>query len=152
MSRIRNWWKNTNEMPFLLRMLCQGGMVASPILLVFAVLPVADWEVNDIPMSYRDLWISGAALSMISFIVLVGVGAWGLAARSSVSRWALVLAPLVPLLLLFALGDSSVFPHLRMTFAVFVQGAVTSLLIYACLFWLPSVRRYLDLPSAQERA
>ena len=140
MDTLRTYWNNTKEMPFLLRVLCQGGMFAGPILLVFLALPIADWTFNGKRMSYSELRSSGVGLVMLVFIGLVIVGTWGMAARQPTSRWALVLAPLVPIILALA------FPQLRSTVPLdpvfFLQVLVTPAIIYGCLFHLASIRKY----------
>jgi hypothetical protein len=80
-------------MPFLLRTFCEGAMVAAPILLVFLLLPITDWQINGRPMAYAELWSSGQGVAIAAFLVLGGVGAWGLAARVHASRWLLVSLP-----------------------------------------------------------
>src|SRR5713101_6495150 len=60
---VKRWWRNTNDLPFPLDMLCQGAMVAVPILFVFVVLPIVDWTINGRQMSYAELWKSGAGRS-----------------------------------------------------------------------------------------
>ena len=141
MDTLRMYWSNTREMPFLLRILCQGGMVAGPVLFLFLVLPIADWTFNGTRMSYSELWSSGAGLVMAVFIGLVIVGTWGMAARKPTSRWALVLAPLAPIILALA------FPKLRSTVPLdpvfLLQVLVTPAIIYGCLFHFASIRKYL---------
>src|SRR5438309_1795592 len=60
---VKRWWRNTKDLPFPLDMLCQGAMVAGPVLLVFLVLPIVEWTVNGRQMSYAELWKSGAGLA-----------------------------------------------------------------------------------------
>jgi hypothetical protein len=79
---VKRWWRNTKELPFPLDMLCQGAMVAGPILLVFLVLPIVEWTINGRQMSYAELWKSGAGLAFGLFLFLLMIGAWGLAAQS----------------------------------------------------------------------
>lgn len=33
-SRLVTYWRNTEEMPAVLRILCQGGMIVGPVFLV----------------------------------------------------------------------------------------------------------------------
>ena len=93
---VKRWWRNTKDLPFPLDMLCQGAMVAGPVLFVFLVLPIVEWTVNGRQMSYAELWKSGAGLAFGLFLFLLMIGAWGLAARNLRSRWALVAAPTAP--------------------------------------------------------
>jgi len=141
MDTLRTYWSNTKKMPFLLRMLCGGGMVVGPIFLVFVVFPIADWTFNGTKMSYSELWRSGAGLIMVILFGLVTIGTWGMAARKPNSRWALVLAPSAPVILALA------FPQLQSTFPLdavfFLQVIITPVIIYGCLFHLASVREYL---------
>ena len=134
-SRIGTYWRNAEELPFLLRLLCKGGMVAGPILFVFLVVPIMDWTVNGHQMSYSDLWRSGAGMSALLLICLVTFGTWGMAARLGWSRWALVLAPVLSIILF----PKSLVPNLG--FAL-INGLVTAVIIYGCLFHLKPVQVY----------
>src|SRR5438477_11449495 len=90
---VKRWWRNTKDLPFPLDMLCQGAMVAGPVLLVFLVLPIVEWTVNGRQMSYAELWKSAAGLASGLLLFLLMIGAWAFAARTLTSRWALVAAP-----------------------------------------------------------
>jgi hypothetical protein len=142
------WWRNTKEMPFLLRLFCQGGMAVAPILLCFVLLPVTDWTVNGRTMSYVDLWKSGAGVSMVVFLTLLLVGTWGLAARNPRSRWALVFAPVAPYAILLVFPWSSQFSSESTSGDILAQAIVAGAIIYACLFHLQAVRKYLALHEA----
>src|SRR4051812_36854326 len=115
MKTIRGCWRNTKEMPFLLRILCQGGMVAGPLLLVTLVVPAGNWKFNGHQMSYPELWRSGTGIIQLIFLGLVTLGTWGIAARKPSSRWALVVAPILPPMLALA------FPGLRATMSLDVS-------------------------------
>jgi hypothetical protein len=130
-------WRNTSGMPFLLRIWCQGGMIAGPILLFFVLFPVTDWTVNGREMSYREFWSSGAGATAATFVGLFTVGAWGMAARIPASRWALVLSPLLPLAFMpaFMVGTTSLSTLL-------LGQAITAAIVYWCLFRLNAVRQY----------
>jgi len=135
-TRIGSSWRNTNAMPPLLGLLCKGGMVAGPILLFFLIVPIVDWTVNGQRMSYSELWRSGAGLSAALFIGFVTLGTWGMVARQPWSRWALVLAPVLPI---------AAFPSLMISEpGMLVNAIVISAVIYGCLFHLKSVRKYLE--------
>lgn len=139
---VRRAWQNTKDMPFLLRMYCQGAMVVAPLLLFFLVLPLFDWNVNNRPLSYTELWSSGAGMASSLCLALAGLGGWGLAFRSSVARWAWVAAPSAPLLALPFFPASPQLSGLRD--GSLVAGALfTSVAVYAVLFHIPAVRRYL---------
>jgi hypothetical protein len=133
---IAMWWRNSKEMPVLLRTLCQGGMVAGPLLLLFLIVPVAPWTVNGKPMSYAEFWTSGAGLSAALFVGLITLGTWGIAARKSWTRWALVSAPILPVIPF----PNSMLPDVGL---VLLNGALTGAVIYLCLFHIKSVRQYL---------
>ena len=133
---IAIWWRNSKEMPFLLRMLCQGGMIAGPLLLLFLIVPVAPWTVNGKAVSYAELWGSGAGVSAALFIGLITLGTWGMAARKSWTRWALVLAPILPVVPF----PKSMLPDLGL---LLLNSALTGAVIYVCLFHIKSVRQYL---------
>jgi hypothetical protein len=139
---VRGAWQNTKDMPFLLRMYCQGAMVAAPLLLLFLSLPLFDWTVNDRPVPYAELWSSGAGMALSLLLALAGVGGWGLALRSSSARWAWVATPSVPLLALPLFPASPLLSGLRD--ASLIAGALlTSVAVYAVLFHTPAVRRHL---------
>ena len=76
-------WRNTKEMPALLRMFCQGAMVAPPLLAVVLLVPLTNWNVNGREVHYSELWSSGAGLTMLVLLLMVSAGSWGLAARRS---------------------------------------------------------------------
>jgi hypothetical protein len=128
-------------MPYLLRMLCQGGMVAGPLLFISTLVPMGIGSFNGKPMTYAELWSSGAAASAAIFTLMVTVGCWGLAARALRSRWALVLSPLVPYIPLAILSPTSFGVPASV---LLLEGGVGAALIYVCLFRLRSVRRYLE--------
>jgi hypothetical protein len=133
MKYILECWKNTKGMPWPLGMLCRGGMVASPILLFFLLLPIQDWNVDGRVMSYSELWASGYGFIFALFFAIGGVGFWGLAARKPNARWFLVFTPIVPLI-----AASLIFS----TFSELVEGVLGAVVIYACLFYLPAVKEY----------
>jgi hypothetical protein len=141
---LRAWWQNTHDMPFMLRMFCQGAMVVTPFFALTLVFPIFPWyEVNGRPMSYAHLWSSGVAPAMLAELVLVGTGCWGLAARNRASRWLLVLTPIFGLAVIipFDLLENSLdgFDMVEMT----VEGIVGALVIYFCLFHISSADAYM---------
>jgi hypothetical protein len=129
-------------MPSLLRMYCQGGMTAGPLLFVLTVLPISDVSFNGRRMSYAEFWSSGGGPSAAILTLMVTVGCWGLAARALNSRWLLVLCPLVPYIPLIILSPSTLYSS--MPVVLLGQGAAAAF-TYFCLFRLRSVRHYLDL-------
>lgn len=130
-------------MPLVLRVLCQGAMVAAPLLLLALMVPM-EWEVDGVQMSYAELWASGNGAAMACFFVLTGFGAWGLAARVARSRWLLVFAPLIPYVVLEVYSQGSSLPSEPPTLDVLGSAFATAILLYVCLFRLPSVVAYLD--------
>jgi hypothetical protein len=142
LTKIKGWWRNTKDLPFPLDMLCQGAMVAGPILLVSVVLPIVDWTINGRQMSYVELWKSGAGPAFGLFLFLIMIGAWGLAACSLGSRWALVAAPAAPYIASAPFLDSGLLSTEDVWFGI-LGGLLTAAIMYACLFHLPAVRRYL---------
>ena len=138
-ERMATCWRNTKSLPFLLRLLIQGAMVATPILLLFLVLPIAEWEVDGRTESYAELWSSGEGAALAVSLALSGAGAWGLAARAAASRWLLVFSPVAPYIVL------AIFPaSAPVTLDVIVSAALTAAVFYFCLFRLRAVRAYLD--------
>ena len=140
-ERMATCWRNTKSMPFLLRLLIQGAMVATPILLLFLVLPITEWEMNGRTVSYTELWSSGEGPALAVSLALAGAGAWGLAARAAASRWLLVFSPVAPYIVLAIFPASALAP---VTLDVIVSGALTAAVFYFCLFRLRAVRAYLD--------
>ena len=140
-ERMATCWHNTKCMPFLLRLLIQGAMVATPILLLFLVLPITEWEMNGRTVSYTELWSSGEGAALAVSLALAGVGAWGLAARAPASRWLLVFSPVAPYIVLAIFPASASAP---VTLDTIVSGALTAAVFYFCLFRLRAVRAYLD--------
>lgn len=136
-QRLLVYWRNAKEMPTVLSLLCRGGMVAGPVLLFFLLVPIQDWNVNGQPMSYGELWRSGAGVSAATFVGLVTAGTWGMAARRTWSRWALVAAPVLPIIFF----PKALVPDLGFVIA---NGVVTAAVVYGCLFRLQSVREYLQ--------
>jgi hypothetical protein len=144
-GRIMTYWQNTKSMPFLLRLLTQGAMVAAPILLLFLVLPITEWEVNGRSVSYAELWSSGEGAAIAVSLALVAAGAWGLAARNSASRWLLISSPLTPyvVLALFPTSPTSSFESIGAE--VIASAVLTAAAFYFCLFHLRAVREYFDI-------
>ncbi|MBK9021559.1 MAG: hypothetical protein IPL72_16865 [Sulfuritalea sp.] len=100
-------WRNTKSLPFLFRLFIQGAMVATPILLLFLVLPITEWEVSGRMVSYTELWSSGEGAAAAVSLALAGAGAWGLAARRAESRWLLVISPVAPYIVLAIFSASA---------------------------------------------
>jgi hypothetical protein len=138
---LRARWRNTHQMPSLLRMFCQGGMVAAPLLFLASVVPMGGFSVNGKNMSYREFWLSGAGLSAAVLALLIAVGCWGLASRSSNSRWALVLSPLVPSILI-SIVDPGAFDTSAPLLVL--ESAASAGVIYMLLFRIRAIQRYLE--------
>ena len=138
---VRTWWRNTKDLPFPLDMLCQGAMVAGPVLLVVLVVPFVEWTTDARKLSYAELWKSGAGIAFGLFLLLLTIGAWGLAARKRASRWALVAAPPAPYVASMAFLNSGLLTAEDIRYGI-LGGVLLAALLYACLFHLPSVRRY----------
>src|SRR5207244_8945087 len=135
---VKRWWRNTEDLPFPLDMLCQGAMVAAPVLFVFLVLPIVEWTVNGRQMSYAELWKSGAGLAFGLFLFLLMIGAWGLAARNLTSRWALVAAPTAPYVASVSFLSSGLISAVEPWFSM-RGGLSVAAITYACLFHFPAV-------------
>jgi hypothetical protein len=125
----------------LLRIFCQGGMVAPPILALLLVLPIMNWNVNGRSVTYSELWQSGAGLTMLGFTLIATAGAWGSAARAAWARWAWVATPLVPLVLAAA-QPNTWFTLAVADSSIWLNALATSGFIAAGLFLVPSVRAY----------
>ena len=151
MSTFRDLWINTKAMPQLLRMFCQGGMVAPPILaLLLLVLPITEWTVNGRQVQYAELWSSGAGLTMLVFMVIATAGAWGLAARATWSRWFWVATPIAPVLVAAVYPSTWFTQEIAGDTSVWVGAAATSAIIFACLFLIPAVRNYASGSTATD--
>jgi hypothetical protein len=122
-------------------MLCQGAMLAGPVLFVFVALPIVDWTIGGRQMPYAELWKSGAGLAFGLFLLLVTSGAWGLAARNPGSRWALVAAPPAPYVASVPFLHSGLLSREEVWFGI-LGGLLVAAIVYACLFHLPAVCRY----------
>jgi len=144
LERIQSCFKNVKEMPFILGSLCSGGMIAAPILLLFILLPIADWEIDGRAMSYQEMWLSGDAAALAACFLLLAAGAWGLAARNRASRWPLVLSPVIPYALLTIFRALLPAPAEPIHVDVATSAILTAVVIYFCLFHLRPVREYLD--------
>jgi len=143
-ERFAAGWKNTKEMPLLMRMLCQGAMVVAPAFLILLTLPLLEWDVDGRRMSYVELWSSGEGAAIAASLALVSVGAWGLAARNRASRWLLVLSPVVPYFVLLIFQQASAVSSEPIATEVIVSATVTAIVFYVCLFHLRAVCEYLD--------
>ena len=142
-ERLIVYWKNTKEMPLLVRALCQGGMFVAPLFLVLVAVPFMDWEVDGQPMSYANVWSSGVGPVVAVSLALVAGGAWGLAARNPRSRWLLVVAPIVPSVGLVAYRLSGAYTAESEVGETLLEGVVASAVIYVCLFHLSWVKVYM---------
>ena len=150
LSLVKNSWQNTKAMPGLLRMFSQGAMVAPPILLIFLVLPLTDWNVDGRSLSYGELWKSGAGVIAATALLLAALVGWGIAARVKAARWSWVATPLLPALLL------PLFPALSASssssLANIGSGSITALIIYGALFRIPAVQEYFDRAAGRAGA
>lgn len=139
MRRLPAIWRNTRDMPLLLRVMCRGGMIVAPVLLVLLIVPAMNWTVDGRLVSHAQLWRSGAGPALALLMLLVALGCWGLAARRPPSRWLLVAAPVVPYVAraLFPDAASALEPWLL------VEAVAASLILYVGLFHTGAVRTYL---------
>ena len=143
-SKLAHLIKNMMELPFVIRVFCNGGMVVCPLMLLFVLLPVFNCEVNGQEMTYRELWTSGTGVVIAFSLAMATAGSWGLAARKPWARWVLVFME-PALLLTLALNPSTWMEQEGLTVGeLAVQTLLTSLCIYACLFHLPGMRRYYE--------
>jgi hypothetical protein len=145
---IRRARSGVAAMPFAMRMLCGGAMLATPVLLVTLVVPILPWHVNGRIVSYDEMWSSGAAPVLALFLLLGAIASWGLALRRAGARWVAVATPIAPLLLAWLLPRSELLGTYQQpgTFFAMLPGAIG---LYLCLFHLSAVERYL---AGAERA
>lgn len=141
MNVLLQRWRNTQDLPRLLKVLCRGAMVASPILLLFLVVPLFDWTVDGRKVSYGELWASGTGLALLLALSLASIGSWGIASRNPRARWALVFVPIAPTAAL------SVWPSTWLTSQLSYSGLwlnslFTAALIFFGLFGVQSVNEY----------
>jgi hypothetical protein len=139
---IRRARSGVAAMPFVMRMLCGGAMLATPVLLVTLVVPFLPMDMNGHVTSYEEMWSSGAAPVLALFLVLGAVASWGLALRRAGARWAAVATPIAPFLLASLLPKSELLGAYQQwgTFFVALPYAIG---IYLCLFHISAVKRYL---------
>jgi hypothetical protein len=78
------------------------------------------------------------------FLVLVSVGAWGLAARKRANRWLLVLSPVVPYFVLAISPGAPTVSFEPIAIEIVVSAAICAVVSYVCLFHLRAVCEYLD--------
>lgn len=116
----------------------------APILLVLLVVPGLEWEVNGRAMSYAEMWSSGEVPAVALSLALVGIGAWGLAARRRAYRWPLVFSPVAPSVILAIFPWTRVAASTVVTTEIVLMGVGTAIAVYVCLFHLRGVRAYLD--------
>jgi hypothetical protein len=143
MDTVLALWRNTKSMPLVLRMFCQGAMVAPPILALFLVLPLMEWTVNERKVSYAELWSSGAGPVLLATLAVATFGAWGLASRARWSRWLWVVTPLVPVFVAMACPKTWFTEGVAGDVDTWLGALATGALIFACLFLVPSVRAYI---------
>ena len=135
-NQLFSYWNNTKEMPEILSLLCQGGMIAAPILLMIIVFPISpEMTVNGQRMSYSEVWESGVGVSIVLFLGLATVGCWGMAARKVWSRWALIFTPFIGTL------SFSQIPSFDLKWAL-VNCIFTGAVIYGYLFHSKAVEKY----------
>jgi hypothetical protein len=142
-------WRNTREMPSLLRMFCQGGMTAGPLLFIAFALPMGNIGVNGRTMSYGEFWSSGAGAGTELFLLMVTIGFWGLAARAPSSRWVLVVCPLISWIPIAFAVPNTLAESVPM---LILESIVSAAFTYFCLFRLRSVRRYMEGGPRSPRA
>ena len=140
MRTLSALWRNTRDMPLLLRVMCRGGMAVAPVLLVLLIVPVLNWTVDGRLVSHAELWTSGAGPALALLLSMTALGCWGLAARRPSSRWLLVAAPVVPLVARAMWTDAAgaLEPWLL------VEAVAAALVLYVGLFHTSVVRTYLD--------
>jgi hypothetical protein len=119
-------------------MFCQGTMVVAPAFLILLILPLGEWEVDGHRMSYAELWSSGQSPAIAACLVLLSVGAWGLAARNRASRWLLVLSPVVPYFVLAIFSGALTVSSESIAIEI-VESAAGAAMSYVCLFHLRAV-------------
>lgn len=136
-KRVKIYFENIKEMPFLLRISCYGMMFAAPILPLFLLLPNVEVEFNGRKIA-PELWTYGLGVAMAVSMAFVIFGFWGLVARKSTSRWLLVFSPLVPYIFWAGL------PSQLTAYDAVVSGALTALVLYVYLFHVKAVREYFD--------
>jgi hypothetical protein len=134
-TELKAAWLNSREMPALLRVFIRGGMVSTPILFVFVMLPLAPWTINGKPHTYSEMWRSGAAPLIAFWLALLAIGCWGVAARKPLCRWILVLSPVASEVV------SINFQPLRLV--DIASAGWWAIVVYVGLFHFPSVRTYL---------
>jgi hypothetical protein len=139
---IRHARSGVAAMPFAMRMLCGGAMLATPILLVTLVVPILPWHVNGHIASYEEMWSSGAAPVLALFLLLGAIASWGLALRRAAARWAAVATPIAPFLLAWLLPRSELLGTYQQP-ATFFAMLPYAIGIYLCLFHISAVKRYL---------
>lgn len=120
--------------------------MASPILLLILSIPSTNWKVNGRNVTYQELWASGAGLVFLSMIALVGVGSWGIAARKSEARWALVLANIVPVTVM-SLWPLTWFTDQDSYLGFWISSFISAAFMFFLLFRVESINTYFFMSS-----
>ena len=136
LTKLGSSWRNTGDMPLVMRVLCQGAMVVTPLLILALVLPTGDWEVNGRTTTYRELWTSGDGAMLTACLALYCFGAWGLAARFDSSRWVLVAASVLPAVFV-SISVRSI------SWSAFAEAAIEGIVLYFCLFRIRAVQLFM---------
>jgi len=145
MKHLLGYWNNTTRLPMLIKAGCRASMLIAPLFLFLLIVPVFDWTVNEREVPYRELWFCGAGPVFATFFALVGFGAWGAAARYPASRWGFVLAPILPVTLVWPLPSSWFTQEVALSASVLINGFITAVFIYICLFYIRGVREYFQV-------
>jgi hypothetical protein len=117
-------------------------MLATPILLFTILIPALPFNVDGRTVPYREMWSSGLAPVLGLFLMLGAIASWGLALRRPGARWAAVATPVAPFVLAWLLPRSELLSAYQdaSTFWLTLPYAIG---IYLCLFFIPTVKRYL---------
>lgn len=136
-SGLVTFWRNTGELPLVLRALCRGGMLVAPLFLLMLALPI-EWTLDEQQVSSAELWRTGQGIVIACPLALYGIGAWGLAARQHWSRWLLVAAsPLSGVVLV--LNPAT---HVGIAMPDVLGGVGLAVLVYIGLFHVRAVQAF----------
>jgi hypothetical protein len=128
---IRRCWLEQNRVPYVVRKYLCTWMFAGPLFVVFGAIG-RFW--NPTLMPYEEWWqtLGGA---VVTFGALMTIGSWGTMAHWGWARWALVAAPVLPVIL-FRRGFEKYMPD------VLIGTTGFAVVFFLLAFCIPAVRGY----------
>jgi hypothetical protein len=130
-------------MPLIMGLLCGLAMLSTPIFLLALLMPMVSFNIDGHEVTFREMWKSGLGLTLVSSLLLGGVASWGLALRWPAARWLAVASTIAPVAVAALFPRSEMLSVYQQSSAIFLT-LPNAIGMYLCLFYIPSVRRYLS--------